>query len=124
MRPCCECCLHSSLPKNKLINSSGLCGPYWKRKNRMGEAKILSSRLAYKGGHIQVREDRVIEPSGHEGVREFGVHPGAVFSVPPQEMKIVFLSGNTGPPRAEKCSKSRRGRFTMAKILESARFAS
>src|SRR5437879_1193185 len=44
----------------------------------MGEAKILSSRIAYKGGHIQVREDRVIEPAGHECSREIVVHPGAV----------------------------------------------
>src|SRR5262245_34929803 len=44
----------------------------------MSEAKILSSRTAYKGGHIQVREDRVIEPAGHECSREIVVHPGAV----------------------------------------------
>jgi ADP-ribose pyrophosphatase len=44
----------------------------------MSEAKILSSRIAYKGGHIQVREDRVIEPAGHECSREIVVHPGAV----------------------------------------------
>lgn len=44
----------------------------------MSEAKILSTRTAYKGGHIQVREDRVIEPAGHECSREIVVHPGAV----------------------------------------------
>src|SRR5213593_3064221 len=44
----------------------------------MNEAKIISSRLAYKGGHIQVREDRVIEPAGYECSREIVVHPGAV----------------------------------------------
>jgi len=70
---------------------SGLCGPYWKLKNRMGEAKILSSRLAYKGGHIQVREERVIEPSGHEGVREIVVHPGAVCIVARPTMEEVIL---------------------------------
>src|SRR5215831_1144297 len=91
MRPCCECCLHSSLPKNKSINLSGLCGPFWKCKNRMGEAKILSSRIAYKGGHIQVREDRVIEPSGHEGVREIVVHPGAVCVVAQPTIEEVIL---------------------------------
>ena len=57
----------------------------------MGEAKILSSRLAYKGGHIQVREDRVIEPSGHEGVREIVVHPGAVCIVARPTMEEVIL---------------------------------
>jgi ADP-ribose pyrophosphatase len=44
----------------------------------MSEAKVLSSRIAYKGDHIQVREDRVIEPAGHECSREIVVHPGAV----------------------------------------------
>ena len=44
----------------------------------MAEAKILNSRIVYKGRHIQVREDRVIEPSGHEVSREIVVHPGAV----------------------------------------------
>jgi ADP-ribose pyrophosphatase len=44
----------------------------------MSQVKVLNSRLAYKGGHIQVREDRVIEPAGHETSREIVVHPGAV----------------------------------------------
>ena len=44
----------------------------------MPEAKILSSRIAYKARHVQVREDRVIEPAGHECWREIVVHPGAV----------------------------------------------
>ena len=57
----------------------------------MGEAKVLSSRLAYKGGHIQVREDRVIEPSGHEGVREIVVHPGAVCIVARPTMEEVII---------------------------------
>src|SRR5712671_1818614 len=42
------------------------------------DAKILSSRIAYKGSHVQVREDRIIEPAGHECSREIVVHPGAV----------------------------------------------
>src|SRR5215813_13886493 len=44
----------------------------------MSQAKILNSRVAYKGGHIQVREERLIEPAGHECSREIVVHPGAV----------------------------------------------
>jgi len=44
----------------------------------MSEARVLSSRIVYKGGHIQVREDRVIEPAGYEALREIVVHPGAV----------------------------------------------
>src|SRR5215470_2149701 len=58
----------------------------------MSEAKILSSRIAYKGGHIQVREDRVIEPSGHEASREIVVHPGAVCVVArpaPEEVILI-----------------------------------
>jgi len=44
----------------------------------MSKARLLSRRIAYKGGHIQVREDRVIEPAGYEASREIVVHPGAV----------------------------------------------
>src|SRR5215471_16474552 len=58
----------------------------------MSEAKILSSRIAYKGGHIQVREDRVIEPAGHEASREIVMHPGAVCVVArptPEEVILV-----------------------------------
>jgi ADP-ribose pyrophosphatase len=41
-------------------------------------AKTLSSEIVFKGGHIQVRVDRVIEPGGHSAIREIVVHPGAV----------------------------------------------
>ena len=44
----------------------------------MSGAKVLDTRIAYKGKHIQVREDRVIEPAGYEASREIVVHPGAV----------------------------------------------
>jgi ADP-ribose diphosphatase len=44
----------------------------------MNPAKILSSRTAFKGRHIELRVDRVIEPSGMETEREIVVHPGAV----------------------------------------------
>ena len=57
----------------------------------MGEARILSSRIAYKGGHIQVREDRVIEPAGHECSREIVVHPGAVCIVARPTLEKVIL---------------------------------
>jgi ADP-ribose pyrophosphatase len=57
----------------------------------MNEAKILSSRIAYKGGHIQVREDRVIEPAGHECSREIVVHPGAVCIVARPAPQHVIL---------------------------------
>jgi len=57
----------------------------------MGEGKILSSRLAYKGGHIEVREDRVIEPAGHEALREIVVHPGAVCIVARPTVEEIIL---------------------------------
>jgi len=44
----------------------------------MADAKVLKSEMPFKGGHIQVRVDRVIEPAGHETTREIVVHPGAV----------------------------------------------
>jgi ADP-ribose pyrophosphatase len=58
----------------------------------MNEAKILNSRIAYSGGHIQVREDRIIEPAGHECSREIVVHPGAVCVVArptPEEVILI-----------------------------------
>jgi ADP-ribose pyrophosphatase len=57
----------------------------------MAEAKILKSHIAYKGGHIQVREDRVIEPSGQEVSREIVVHPGAVCIVARPTPEQVIL---------------------------------
>src|ERR1051325_4973428 len=57
----------------------------------MSEAKILSSQIAYEGGHIQVREDRVIEPSGQECAREIVVHPGAVCVVARPAPEQVIL---------------------------------
>jgi ADP-ribose pyrophosphatase len=57
----------------------------------MSEAKILNSRTVYKGGHIQVREDRVIEPAGHEATREIVVHPGAVCIVARPTPEDVIL---------------------------------
>jgi ADP-ribose pyrophosphatase len=58
----------------------------------MNEARVLNSRVAYNGGHIQVREDRVIEPAGHETWREIVVHPGAVCVVArpaPEEVILI-----------------------------------
>jgi ADP-ribose pyrophosphatase len=57
----------------------------------MNSVKILSSRIAYKGGHIQVREDRVIEPGGPEASREIVVHPGAVCIVARPTSEQVIL---------------------------------
>jgi ADP-ribose pyrophosphatase len=57
----------------------------------MNQAKILSSRIVYNGGHIQVREDRVIEPAGRECAREIVVHPGAVCIVAQPSPEEVIL---------------------------------
>ncbi len=58
----------------------------------MSQAKLLSRRIAYKGGHIQVREDRVIEPAGYEALREIVVHPGAVCIVArPSPDEVILI---------------------------------
>ena len=58
----------------------------------MSEAKLLSRRIAYKGSHIQVREDRVIEPAGYEALREIVVHPGAVCIVArPSPDEVILI---------------------------------
>jgi len=57
----------------------------------MSDAKILSSRIAYKGKHIVVREDQIIEPAGHKAAREIVVHPGAVCVVARPSAEEVIL---------------------------------
>src|SRR5262245_37530690 len=44
----------------------------------MSDAKILSQEMVFKGRVVNVRVDRVIEPAGHEAIREIVVHYGAV----------------------------------------------
>ena len=58
----------------------------------MSEARLLSTRIAYQGRHIQVREDRVIEPAGYEASREIVVHPGAVCIVArPSPNEVILI---------------------------------
>ena len=58
----------------------------------MSEARVLTSRTAYKGKHIQLREDRVIEPAGYEAWREIVVHPGAVCIVArPTPIEVILI---------------------------------
>jgi ADP-ribose pyrophosphatase len=58
----------------------------------MNPAKLLDRRIAYKGKHIQVREDRVIEPAGYEASREIVVHPGAVCIVArPTPLEVILI---------------------------------
>jgi len=48
----------------------------------MSETKILSQELAFKGKHVQVRLDRIIDNAGNTSTLEIVVHPGAVCVVP------------------------------------------
>lgn len=44
--------------------------------------KTLSSEIAYNGGFIKVKKDKVLLPSGRESFREVMLHPGACAVVP------------------------------------------
>jgi ADP-ribose pyrophosphatase len=58
----------------------------------MNPAKLLDKRTVYKGKHVHVREDRVIEPSGKEVSREIVVHPGAVCIVArPTPLEVILI---------------------------------
>jgi ADP-ribose pyrophosphatase len=46
------------------------------------EEQTLESRLAFEGVFLKVYADRVRSPDGHEGVREYMRHPGAVMVIP------------------------------------------
>ena len=46
------------------------------------EERTLDSRLAFEGVLLKVYADRVRSPDGHEGVREYIRHPGAVMVIP------------------------------------------
>lgn len=48
----------------------------------MPETKILSQELAFKGKHVQVRLDRILDTAGNTTTLEIVVHPGAVCVVP------------------------------------------
>ena len=57
----------------------------------MSETKILSQELAFKGQHVQVRLDRIIDTAGNTSTMEIVVHPGAVCVVPLLENGDVVL---------------------------------
>jgi ADP-ribose pyrophosphatase len=48
----------------------------------MEKPKVLSQEYVFKGSHITVRLDTVLESSGDTFVKEIVVHPGAVCVVP------------------------------------------
>jgi ADP-ribose diphosphatase len=45
-------------------------------------AKVLSSKVLFRGRVFGVRRDRVIEPGGIRAVRELVIHPGSVVVLP------------------------------------------
>ena len=47
-------------------------------KSRSGKAKLVSSKLSYKGKVFDVYTDTVIEPGGHRNVRDVIRHNGSV----------------------------------------------
>ena len=57
----------------------------------MAETKILSQELVFKGRHVQVRLDRIIDTAGNTTTMEIVVHPGAVCVVPLLENGDVVL---------------------------------
>lgn len=48
----------------------------------MGASRILSQEFVFKGRHIQVRLDEVVDAAGKTFTKEIVVHPGAVCIVP------------------------------------------
>ena len=50
--------------------------------NKNTKAKVLSSKVMFRGRVFGVRRDRVVEPSGIEAVRELVTHPGSVVVLP------------------------------------------
>ena len=57
----------------------------------MSETRILSQELAFKGRHVQVRLDRIVDTAGNTSTMEIVVHPGAVCVVPLLENGDVVL---------------------------------
>jgi ADP-ribose pyrophosphatase len=52
------------------------------RKSRRSKAKILRSKIIYKGPVFGVRRDWLIEPGGVRATREVITHPGSVVVLP------------------------------------------
>jgi len=46
------------------------------------QAKVLNSRVIYRGRAVELRVDRVVEPGGVETTRELICHPGSVVVIP------------------------------------------
>ena len=67
-----------------------------KAATRMKKAKLVSSKLSYKGKVFSVFSDTVIEPGGHKNVRDVIRHNGSVVIIAvddsknPRDPEIVF----------------------------------
>jgi ADP-ribose pyrophosphatase len=55
--------------------------------NRSGKAKVISSKIAYKGKVFNVFTDTLIEPGGHRNVRDIIRHNGSVVILAVDESK-------------------------------------
>jgi ADP-ribose pyrophosphatase len=54
---------------------------------KIAKARVLSSKVLFRGRVFGVRRDHVVEPGGIEAVRELVIHPGSVVVLP------VFADG-------------------------------
>jgi ADP-ribose pyrophosphatase len=54
-------------------------------------AKVLSSKIIYKGAIFGIRRDEVIEPSGVRATREMITHPGSVVVLPVLADKRIVM---------------------------------
>jgi ADP-ribose pyrophosphatase len=57
----------------------------------MAEPKLVHRELAFKGRHVQVRLDQIVDSEGKTSTLEIVVHPGAVCVVPLFENGDVIL---------------------------------
>jgi ADP-ribose pyrophosphatase len=62
------------------------------KKTRRSNAKILRSKIIYKGPVFGVRRDEVLEPTGVRATREVITHPGSVVVLPVlPDRRIVLI---------------------------------
>jgi ADP-ribose pyrophosphatase len=58
---------------------------------KLHTAKVLSSKVIYKGAIFGIRRDEVIEPSGVRTTREVITHPGSVVVIPVLADKRIVM---------------------------------
>lgn len=61
-----------------------------KRDSDFSETQ-LSSKTVYRGGFLEVKQDRVKLPDGNTTVREYLIHPGAVVIIPVLDDGMLVL---------------------------------